>query len=514
MSQNDSANDDVFPDELPPQRVGIRARAVETFQLLVWLFCDWRDTRPWKALLGGLPALLVAGTALVILLIGQLTDTTVRLDIYDQAAVRALKQEDFAAADVYFRRMAVMNDSSPKGLYGVALAAAGRGEYEQARSLMRQIAPENDTGYAWAHLWLATDRLKRGGRLTPEEDRLVEHDLKQALAGNIQNDEVHTLLGQIYWSRGDAKNAIPHLEEAARHRPQLYSALAAMYAKQGDEHSAQTAAVMACKFLAEKAASEPNALDYRLQWALTEVLRQNYPEAVRILQAGLTSADPKRFHDTLAGVYLSWYQAVPEKGKDSLAQRLELLTCALAHEPNNPQALAILAELSSRQPGLAGAAQAPLDKALARGTAPAVVHAILGTRALQKGDLEKARIQLELAYEHDPHMPEVLNNLAWVLATGDKPDLPRALRLAESAKKLSANPEMSVTLGIILARMGRHRQAVKELETALAAFPDRARLHAELAACYAKLGDPDSAKLHQRLAEEGKAKAETQGTKP
>ena len=85
---------------------------------------------------------------------------------------------------------------------------------------------------------------------------------------------------------------------------------------------------------------------------------------------------------------------------------------------------------------------------------------------------------------------------------------------AESAKKLSANPEMSVTLGIILARMGRHRQAVKELETALAAFPDRARLHAELAACYAKLGDPDSAKLHQRLAEEGKAKAETQGTKP
>ena len=233
MSQNDSANDDVFPDEPPTaRRAGVRARAVETFH------SSSGSSATGETRVPGRPCSVACRRPGGRDGPGDPADRPV--DRYDgtaghlhQAAVRALKQEDFAAADVYFRRMAVMNDSSPKGLYGVALAAAGRGEYEQARSLMRQIAPENDTGYAWAHLWLATDRLNRGGRLTPEEDRLVEHDLKQALAGNIQNDEVHTLLGQIYWSRGDAKNAIPHLEEAARHRPQLYSALAAMYAKQG-----------------------------------------------------------------------------------------------------------------------------------------------------------------------------------------------------------------------------------------------------------------------------------------
>ena len=224
--------------------------------------------------------------------------------------------------------------------------------------------------------------------------------------------------------------------------------------------------------------------------ALTEVLLQNYPEAVRILEAGLTSSDPKRFHDTLVGVYLAWYQTVPENDKDGLPKRLELLNRALAHGPNNPQVLAILADLSTRQPEPAGSALAPLEKALAQGTAPAVVHAILGTRALEKGQLEKARIHLELANERDPQMPVVLNNLAWLFATREKPDLERALPLAEAARKLSNNPEISATLGTILTRMGKHKQAVKELETAIKAFPDRTRLHEELAQVLRQAGRP------------------------
>ena len=98
-------------------------------------------------------------------------------------------------------------------------------------------------------------------------------------------------------------------------------------------------------------------------------------------------------------------------------------------------------------------------------------------------------------------MPGVLNNLAWILATQAKPDFEHALPLAQSAKKLGSDPEISATLGMILFRLGRHQEAVKELEIATAAFPDRATIHEELADCYEKLGDPALAQQHRKLAE-------------
>ena len=66
--------------------------------------------------------------------------------------------------------------------------------------------------------------------------------------------------------RGDTGSAIPHLEEASRHRPELLPALAVMYAKQKDDRSAQNAATRARKFFAEKTEFEPKVPEYRLQW--------------------------------------------------------------------------------------------------------------------------------------------------------------------------------------------------------------------------------------------------------
>jgi uncharacterized protein HemY len=137
---------------------------------------------------------------------------------------------------------------------------------------------------------------------------------------------------------------------------------------------------------------------------------------------------------------------------------------------------------------------------LAKGGAPATVHLLLGTLALRQEQWDDAQRHLELACERAPNTPILMNNLAWLLAHRDPPDLERALTVAKAAKFLAPHPEISDTLGTILARQGKSRQAITELETALQAFPDRPSIHHQLAMLYEQLGAVELAERHRRNA--------------
>jgi predicted Zn-dependent protease len=96
----------------------------------------------------------------------------------------------------------------------------------------------------------------------------------------------------------------------------------------------------------------------------------------------------------------------------------------------------------------------------------------------------------------------VANNLAWVLARDDPPDLERALKLADLA--LERQPDarrFHGTRGDVLARLGRWREALPELEEGLADAPDNPDLHAALAVAYDHLDDAAMAARHRSLAE-------------
>jgi tetratricopeptide (TPR) repeat protein len=463
---------------------------------------DWFYSRNWMALLTGLPALLAGGAMAAILLVGKSTPNESRFKTYQERAMSALRVGDTAAAEVYFRRMAILDDKAPSSIYGLALTAAQQRDDDRARSLMRRIAPEQGTGYAPAHFWLAKDMVKKDGTLTPRAQELLEHHLTQAVLGDDANWQAHSLLGQLYGARGDAKRVIPHLVQAAQQRPDLKLLLAVLYERQQDPAAARASAKEARDFFRDKAKSDPKVAEYRIQWARSEALLNDYATAVRILREGLKSSQAEPFHKALAEVYLRWYAAVPEDGKGGLAQRLDLLSSALTHGPNNAQALTLLADLATQDWEGSDKALEMLEQVLAQGTAPAMVHAILGTRALKRGDVENASMHLEMAYQGNPQMPAVLNNLAWAIANRDPPDLQRALQLAQAAKKLFKHPEISDTIATILVRLGRYQEAVSELETALRGLPNRQVLHRKLAALYEKLGDTRLAEQHRRLAEQ------------
>jgi tetratricopeptide (TPR) repeat protein len=499
-------NDDTYPEvplEDSEPAPGWGAKVWMVCLCPVWFLLDWLFTRNWWALLTGLPALLAAGATAGILLEGKSTPNSTWLRAYDARAAAALRDKNTAAAEVYFRRMAVLDAAAPSTIYGLALTAELNEDYERARSLMRRIAPEDGQGYAPAHFWLAKDLLREDGQLEPRAQELLEHHLTRHLAAGGGKWESHALLGQLYSARGEAERAIPHLVEAARHRPDLQLMLALLYERQQDAWAARTSAEAARDFFRQQVKANPKALQARVQWAQSEALLKNHDAAVRILREGLTSDQPDLFHAALAEYYLRQYALVSRDSPDGLRQRLDLLNAALMHGPNHPQVLTALADLATQDWEGAGDALEKLEEALAQGAAPPTAHAILGTRALLRGDYENARVHLELANQLSPQMPAVLNNLAWALANQADPDLEHSLQLARAAKKLSDHPEICDTIGTILVRLGRHQEAIPELELALRGLPDRRReLHRKLAVLYEKIGDSRLEAQHRRLAEQ------------
>ncbi len=99
---------------------------------------------------------------------------------------------------------------------------------------------------------------------------------------------------------------------------------------------------------------------------------------------------------------------------------------------------------------------------------------------------------------------DAANNLAWMLATQDKPDLERADALIREALKLSpSNISYLDTLTEVLVKQSQWRDALVVLEKLYPRSVPRQRkdLHRRLAMVYENLGQPELAKLHREQAE-------------
>jgi predicted Zn-dependent protease len=138
---------------------------------------------------------------------------------------------------------------------------------------------------------------------------------------------------------------------------------------------------------------------------------------------------------------------------------------------------------------------------LAEGKSPAILHLMLGIDQWQQGNKAGGLQHVEQAYLASPQAPLIANNLAWMLANGGSPDLPRALELIESVlKREPKQPRFRNTRGYILAKLGRWQEAVADLEASLADLPDKSLCHSTLAEAYDHLGLPSLASDHRRLA--------------
>ncbi len=473
----------------------------------VWMFVhQWSVTRPLLALLRGIPFVLVFLTALILLQPGGWISPPDLVARYRSAATAALARGESQTADLWLEKAAQLNPNEPRYVLSQALLADEEGRRDEARQMMRRIAPSDGSGPPAAHFWLAQDLIRQSLPLSPELARTLDHHLQQSLRDESLAAESHALLGQLCLIRENRADAIAHFKRAVREKPACHLSLAVLYNEQNQRDKAVDSARKAAAYYAELSATEPENAQHRLRWAQSELLAANYTRAVEILEEALARVDdPQPFHDLLVAACLAWLDEVRQSSPNRLDKQLDILNIAYRYNPNHPDLLALIANLTMQNrddadsPQVAGLRDA-LQLALATGTAPPLVHLIVGTRALEAGDTEDAVMHLELAYKLNPDSPSILNNLAWALAHRNPPELDRALPLAEAAIDLVDHPSFHGTRAVILAAVGRSGDAIAELETILRRHPDPAWVHDRLAELYDDTNQTELAQLHTRLA--------------
>jgi tetratricopeptide (TPR) repeat protein len=461
----------------------------------------WWQSRTFGLLLQGLPALLVGTTALAAAAMVNLTPAQEVQTRYLQKARSAFRAKDYPLAMTCYDRLAHLAKDRPEILYGLALTAEAQGLEEWASILMNDLAPPDRQGFAEAHVWWAR-RLLLGPNTSGQTQKAAEAHLLRALEGALEDrEEVHGLLGELYLNAGQLDEAELHLQKAVKTKPQLRLRLAQLYVLRGKPNRARSEAELAVSIFRAWAKADLYAVDARLTWANATLFLDDFAGAVAILQEGLTVTANPLYRAALARTYLAWSDGIGRSSKPDRGEQLALLEKALKADPGQMDVLMRLWAFTKGKGPEADKARADLRAQLANGKGSAMVHLALGMDAWEQGKQQEGLLHLEQAYQLAPEMGVVANNLAWVLANAQPPDLPRALTLMNTVLERWPNePLYRDTRGEVLVKMGRWKEALTDLQAALPGYPNRPALHQRLAETYEHLGIAEMAAEHRRLA--------------
>jgi tetratricopeptide (TPR) repeat protein len=326
--------------------------------------------------------------------------------------------------------------------------------------------------------------------------------LKQVVARDPHSNDANELLGRVYVRLGQWELAEKYLGEVVSTRPELSLLLAVVSKAQGNDVATRGWAERAAKYHREKVEASPQDLPaHRLTWADALAMLQDYEQALVVLEAGWRQYEDKSYLTPMGQVCALWVESLARSKPGDLGSRMMLIQRGLGYAPQNEILLRHLISLTHLEGPEAEAARDTLRRTLAEGKATAVLHYTLAVDAWQHGQPAEAQRHFALAYEGAPQLPYVANNMAMILAVGEKPDLPRALAIINSVlEKVPENPNFRQTRGEILVRLGRYQEAVADLEFALPLLGSTRATHKALAEAYRGLSLRDLAAKHEQLA--------------
>jgi tetratricopeptide (TPR) repeat protein len=509
------------------------------FSYLFWSVIRWAAGLNLRLLLQGLPALVIGLASAFVLAFAAFTPSQDIERQYWERAQAATRAKNFTEAIACYERLAYLQSDRSDVLFEMALNAEAAEQPERCKALMNRLASPDQQGYAKAHLWQAV-KLMTAPQQPLNWRQIAESHLLKAIDGGVEDKEAaHGLLGELYFARSLFDQAETHLAIAVKTKPNARLRLAQTYAALGYTDRARAEAKLSVNYYRTAAKADLFAHFARFRWAESVTFLEDFPQAVAILEEGLTGTGVPVYHQQLAWVYAHWYQTLTQKAAP-VSQRLALLEMGLRHDPKNLNLLNHLSavtrmrhtfrvtpELAASTWGFAGLlspwepiclwgasgaseadiARAALRRMLAQGQGSAQLHFALGVDAWGRGEVKEAAFHWDRANQLSPDIPVVANNLAWLMLQSSPQELPKALQLIDKAiEKSPQETNFRDTRGQILFKMGRFKEALPDLEAALAQSQNRAGLHRTLAEVYSKLERPELVDEHRRLEQEELAK--------
>lgn len=459
---------------------------------------SWWRSRNFRQLLAGLPVILVGCAATYIGIAAASLDRGQIVGKYQRAAKTAMVNQDFPAAMLYLERSIEQQPGNNEALFDLARAAEQTHDYPRMMSAMRKLAPENRPVHGPSHLWQAT-RLLTHAAVTPEQLRLAETHLLHALELRESTPLAHDLLGQMYFQLGLWAQAIPHLEASPDRSRRLM--LAKAYSLSGNGEKGRSASEQARDYFAREAAANPQNFQLRVDWAEACMFLEQYPEAIRILSDALALHDKTAIRMALARTYVLWADSVGEATPNHRRRKFELLAAGMQAYPDELALYDRMLKLLESGQETAETARLFLQSNIVEGRAVGMSHLILGSNAFVTSKVDEAKLHLERAFELLPNADLVANNLAWLMIHADSPQADRAWALIQPVvERHPENARFLDTRGHVLLKLGRHKEAVHDLERALAVTGNNSSTHEALSSAYAELGLSDLARMHKAAA--------------
>jgi tetratricopeptide (TPR) repeat protein len=467
-----------------------------------WFFTAWNE-RQMRHLLFGMPVVvLIVGLAMLfhsLRLQARFLPTT-----YWEESQKAFAAQNYQRAELLLDRVLQeqgthVNDA--KFLLALTYSRTDRAERSQA--LFLELAPDDTRGHRGAHLKVA---IALADGVTPESTQAELNRLKWHLeaAGDPDVPETSLAWGRYALAIGDLKGARTYFEKAVVRFPELWKTIADVNLQMGNHDSALAGYEKAAQYLTERLESakglEKRAARFDYATVLMRVGRLD--DARVMLETGLKDDPEGEWKQLLAALYVHYHDLLSLQGGHPIGELLEPIAKSLEYEPNFGLALnRLMAYVDAKVEGNIELRNV-LARVVAEGKEPALAHLALGNLCWIESDTESAIFHFERAIEINGKLASVMNNLAWLLATSEQaPDLDRALGLIDTAlASRPEDPDFLDTRGTVLMKLGRKREALKDLEKAIfLRIASPGPVHRKLATLYEELGMVEMAEQHRLL---------------
>ncbi len=472
-----------------------------TFQTLMDLMGSAR--RSWRDLVLGLPAILTLLVFIAATALGNVSQSKNARQYWVRGTAMLGKGEP-QVAQIYLQK-ALQGEGVNKRdiVFSLARSYEATEDFVRADALMSSLAPANEPGYPAAHRYLAV----RTGQKVEREKQMSLESLTVWQYHLTHSDEpgsspLNRAWGTYYLVGGDLSKAAEHFRVAAEDDPALLLQVAELEARMNDVDAVRTTLATARQRLEQKFLSDPGNSQNRLLFATSLFYLGELPAAETLLKQGLLNEDSESFRKLLAAVFVRMYD-VELESETGATGAFQFIKLALDYEPNYQPALSRIVQFSRSAPERLEASREIMRKLISSGQASAMAHFALGTLEHMDGNTQLAQLNMRQALGLDPKLAVVANNLAYLMAQEENPDLQAALDLVNEAVEAEPlNAGFLDTRADIYFRLGKMDKAAVDYQKALESNKSP-EIQQRLAEIYTRLGD-DAMAAQYRAAAEGK----------
>ena len=462
----------------------------------------WLHEERRRMLLWGIPALACMTLVLTGVIYTWLNHNTIK-GRYLGRMQQAIELKDFNLASVLAER--VIQESpevDPLMRLRYAIILAEKGDNDKALSIINDLAPDEEIGFAAAHQMKAA-QFAQQIQQNRDEDTIKKFRWHLDHANTESSEQLETLWALYYSTVNQDDEVIVHMERAARLNPTHLITLSEIYRKQRKVMESDRTLVEAEAIFDRMLRDEPLAREVRLKLALVKSKLRKIDEAELVLLTGIALNNDSAMRRSAADFYLMRYDLL-RTDKEPFDKQFAYIQKAIALDSNYIPAYDRLVSLYANSPDNKSVQELKqlLRDMIVDGKSAAMAHFALSSILLLDGDANESQSHLRQAFKLDAKMPVVCNNLAWIMANNSNVNqLAEAYQLASQAVAAEPNnAEFRDTLGSVLMKQEKYEEAITEFERVLPAAGSKKPVHRNLAICYEKLGRKEMAKSHAEKA--------------